>query len=289
MDAVLLRDESEPLDPVRLERLAGLLRRAELVLDAYRAADPPCQGLPGSPGEEVAAFVGPDPASTGRPGSTAMAWIQMLVVGAAEACGSLGWLLADSERPTGIASAALARCVLEFSLRAWWLAAPRLTPFHRVQRFYADWYYTAREADKLARDSGQDGVLDGISAAPTTVEQRARELGLWPLPERPFSTVLVADLLGDTRFRPARKVVYRDLSAKVHGTSFGVMQGFEPTDERLGAYRWFVRRQDRLLLEGQCFRALMGFTAALRAIVQLNGWGRIRLDAYESAIDQMLP
>ena len=285
-DAALLLDDHVPVDPKRLSRLSELLLRAEPMLDRYRLADMPCTGLERSLAQAEVAYRGLDGTWPEATVSTALAWLQMLVVGAAETCVALGQLAADAARPLGIGpGSALARSVLEFSARAWWMAELRIGPAERVGRMHSDWLYSSQQAERLAVAADQADVLDGLSATSDTVRGKATLLGLSPLPDRPSSTALVAGVVGDTLYRPSSKIIYLDLSAKVHGTSFGVMQSFQRTEERVGKHRWLARRADQRLIEGTCLPALLAYVAAVRRIVQLLGWGLVRIDAYQASIE----
>jgi hypothetical protein len=214
------------LDAGRLAELASRLWRCAQVEAAYSADDPMWLGFSGSVADVDRHYRGPltDRSWSGRTVSTAYAAAHVGLIAVAEHALCLARLLTDPALPGTLGIEVICRSAVEIAGRSWYLMEPRISPADRVARHLSDQIYSAYEAERMADAMGWAEGVSGISPDVADIARICDELGLvWDQnranptvggQKRPASTVLVAQLIGDTIYAPSRHLVYRLTSAR---------------------------------------------------------------------------
>lgn len=167
-------------------------------------------------------------------------------------------------------------------------------------RYQLELLHSAFAAETLASEMHwrEPVNLLGFSATSGQVMQACSELGLVVggsrrVPsidgvKRPTTTDMVADLLTATVFRDSKAMVYRLLSATTHGTFYGVMRAFRPTDETIKGERVVERFADHRIIESAGSVTLEAFAVLMERIVELMGWNPYKSQSFRNMIGHLV-
>ncbi len=289
-----------PIDSARLERLARFLHNAARVEAGYTEQDRTWAGSPGSPADRDRQWTerGVPADKTTRAVDTTYAAARLGLIAVTDHAASLARLITDADLTGCLAVEAVARSAVETAARSWWLVEPRLTARKRAARFLADQLFSAYQAEDMAHRMKWPTGVTGISPGADKIKAKCNELGLKhdasrlaPAVDgqrRPGSTPLVAGLMRDTIYSASYPLVYALTSATTHGTHFALMRAYVDSGDKLGSEPILDRRLDHRQIEPVCGVVLEAFTATLRRVVQLAGWGWTRVDGYQSPIRNFL-
>ena len=138
----------------------------------------------------------------------------------------------------------------------------------------------------------------GFSATSDQVKRLCTELGI-PFGgnrsnpsiggvQRPTTIDMVAALLDPTVFRDSVAMVYRLLSATTHGTVYGIMRAFRPTDETLRGERVVERFADHRIIESAASVTLEAFAVLLERIVEFMGWSPYKAWSFRNMVGHLV-
>jgi hypothetical protein len=232
------------IDAGRMELVANYLMRCPAAEKYYSDLDVAWRGAVGSQIETERGYLGPDPQHpwSERNIQSAYSMARVGLTAVAEQAMAIARLITD---PTlglhGLLGVdACCRSAVEISSRVFWLTDPSLSAHVRACRSMVDRLYSAVEAERVATAMGWKGV-SGISQTSDSVRQSCDSMGLGITggslsPEvggekRPSATQLITALVEATPYRESRHMIYNVLSASSHGTLYGLLRSFRPTDE----------------------------------------------------------
>ena len=290
-----------PVDHDRMELVADYLRRPALIEKFYSEPDISWSGSPGSIAQSERAYCGPGGTGTDwtRAVATAYSAARLLVIGMAEQMLAVARIITDPELGAHglLGTEVCCRSSVEFAARAWWLMEPAVPARNRVCRYFVDQIYSAAEAEKLETAMSWTASRTG-SPTVNDLLLRCQRLGLIVTSTRGVysvegarrrsSTGLVTDLVGETRYRNDREMVYRLMSATTHGTLYALMRSYRITDETVDGEPVLLRDADHRLIEASAGVALACSSCVLDRAVTLNGWSRYREESFKNMIYAML-
>jgi len=193
-----------------------------------------------------------------------------------------------------------ARSAVESGGKAWWLVDPGISAHERMIRYQLEQLDSAYAAETLASEMKWDEPVNklGFSATSDQVKRSCAELGLavggsrrFPTIEanqRPSTTDLVAQLLDRTVYRDSKAMVYRLLSATTHGTFYGIMRAFRPTDETLQGERVVERFADHRIIESAASVTLETFAVVIERIVEFMGWSHYKSQSFRNMVGHLV-
>jgi hypothetical protein len=293
------------VDRHRLEVMADFLGRPAEIEQTYSSNDFAWEGVPGSQAQDERGYQGPAPADYAwhpRLVTSINALIHMGVTVLAEQALAISRLITD---PTigahGIFGVeACARSAIENGAKAWWLIDPAIGPRTRMARYWSEQLYSARAAETLATEMGWTTPVNemGYSASTEMVRRSCHELGLTITGKKrsPFvdgvgrSTIteMVTDVVSATVFDQSGPMVYRLLSATNHGTLYGIMRAFRPTDETHNGSRISERFADHRVIESAASVTLEVFAVLMQRIVDFMGWDHWRITSFRNMIGNLV-
>lgn len=265
-----------PVDPLRCQQIASLLRRPRSVIVDYTEADPHWSGLAGSQllGEQGAAMerVGQELASALE---QAIAVSQLYVFAMAQHLDALA-LLFETDRPPPYSISVLARAVIELAARVWWVTDPDVDMRVRVARGFTEKLVSADDwAPRKQRSSGRRSTPASVKGDTPADEQDALRTEMHSLgigeEKRPSATKLVGEFLEHETPAMARHL-YRILSANTHGTLWALTMHFSPGDASAGQSKAATYEVDQGSLDGPANVAILAFCWSVERIAHLLGW-----------------
>jgi hypothetical protein len=265
-----------PVDPLRCQQIATLLRRPRSVIVDYTDADPHWSGLAGSQllGEQDAAMErgGQELASALE---QAIAVSQLYVFAMAQHLDALA-VLFETDRPPPYSISVLARAVIELAARVWWVTDPEVDVRVRVARGFTEKLVSADDwAPRKQRSSGRRSSPASAKGDTTTDEQDALRTEMHSLgigaEKRPSATKLVGEFLEHETPAMARHL-YRILSANTHGTLWALTMHFTPGDASAGQSNAATYEVDQGSLDGPANVAILAFCWSVERIAHLWGW-----------------
>jgi hypothetical protein len=99
---------------------------------------------------------------------------------------------------------------------------------------------------------------------------------------------MVSDLLTETVFRDSKAMAYRLLSATTHGTVYGIMRAFRPTDETLRGERVVERFADHRIIESAASVTLETFAVLMERIVEFMGWSPYKSQSFRNMVGHLV-
>lgn len=265
-----------PVDPLRCQQIASLLRRPRSVIVDYTEADPHWSGLAGSQlldeqgaamergGEELASAL-----------EQAIAVSQLYVFAMAQHLDALA-VLFETDRPPPYSISVLARAVIELAARVWWVTDPEVDVRVRVARGFTEKLVSADDwAPRKQRISGRRSTPASAKGDTPTDEQDALRTEMHSLgigeEKRPSATKLVGEFLEHDTPTMARHL-YRILSANTHGTLWALTIHFRPGDVCDRQSNTAAYEVDQGSLDGPANVAILAFCWSAERIAHLLGW-----------------
>lgn len=265
-----------PVDPVRYQQIATLLRRPRSVIVDYTEADLHWSGLANSQllDEQGAAMERGGQELTSAL-EQAIAVSQLYVFAMAQHLDALA-VLFETDRPPPYSISVLARAVVELAARVWWVTDPEVDVRVRAARGFTEKLVSADDwAPRKRRGSGGKAASASAQGDAPTDEQDAlrtemRSLGIGE-EKRPSATKLVGEFLEHETPALARHL-YRILSANTHGTLWALTMHFTPGDASDREPNAATYEVDQVLLDGPANVAFLAFCWSVERIAHLLGW-----------------
>jgi hypothetical protein len=294
-----------PVDPSRLALMANYLRRPAEIELFYGGYDFAWQGSQGSRAEKERVYPGTqthDFMWHPRVQTFVHAQIRLGVTALAEQSLAIGRLITDPDIGVhGILGVeACARSAVENGAKAWWLLDPEIDAHQRIRRYWLEQLYSAFAAETLASQMGWALPVDELGFSPTShrVRRSCLEMGLTvggdrrkPLVDgesRPTATDMVSDLLDATVFRESKEMVYRLLSATTHGTAYGMLRAYRPTDETHLGERIVERIADHRIIESAASVTLESFAVLMDRVVDFMGWDHWKITSFRNMVGNLV-
>lgn len=294
-----------PIDRSRLDLLANYLARPAEVEMFYTEEDFAWEGSAGSIADLERQHRGPAPHDRSWPPRLALfthSLIRLWVTVMAEQSLAIARLITDPDIGVhGILGVEVcARSAVESGGKSWWLADPGINAHERIVRYQLEQLHSAFAAETLASEMQWREPVDrlGFSVTSDQVMRSCSELGLvvggsrrFPSIDgvvRPTTTDMVSDLLTETVFRDSKAMVYRLLSATTHGTVYGIMRAFRPTDETLRGERVVERFADHRIIESAASVTLEAFAVLFERIVVFMGWSPYKSQSFRNMVGHLV-
>lgn len=189
-----------------------------------------------------------------------------------------------------------ARAGIENAARAWWLFDPAISVKDRAGRGLADRFYSLHEALKVQRAMHRDDnkfrvTMDRrIRQVTESAERQGFEVaaGRQGKVVRGYSRRSSTDLL--TMIHGVEgEVVYRFLSASIHGTAYALLQHLEATEDPRGGMGYTaVPNSDFRLIGWSLAKTIQTFLGAFERQTLLYGWDVSDWRRWEEEVQETL-
>lgn len=266
-----------PVEPLRCQQIATLLRRPRPVIVSYTQEDPGWSGMANSQlmGERRAALEG---GSQGLASALeqAIALSQLYVFAMAQHLEALG-VLFETDRPPPYSISVLVRAVVELAARVWWVTDLEVDMRVRVARGFTEKLVSADDWMSGGRHrSGKKSAPASLGRDPLPEEfdvlrTEMHSLGISE-EKRPSATRLVGQFLEHDTAESSRRL-YGILSANTHGTLWALNLHFAQDntddDQKSHPSTYQVGQES---LDGPANIAFLAICWSLERIAQLLGW-----------------
>ena len=278
-------------NPERCLQIAGYLLGARGLVTEYLELDPNWSGVPGSQLEKErdeaersggAELCDEVQAAVNNAG--------FLLFAAAQHLESLAVLLTTA-RPPIYSLIAVARSAMEQCANAWRLTDPSIDGRTRVARMSLERMYSAREHEKVLRETGMSREQIGDYASLEETIERIKSLGLTVSGEqvdgqlRPQITTIMEMFAGRHIDTDSRRV-YRLFSAVAHGTLWGLTVFFSRSDAPDGTLSAEFAVSQGWIDLAACVAA-ESYAWAVENFVALLGWDEQALLQRNMALDAL--